>query len=146
MSLTVVICLSILGGAGICLNYSSTNQLLEQTLRETVKIASDKVANELTSYLNVAIDTGTIARLTDPQQSTGNKQLLIDDKVKQYGFQSGNIIGPDGISALDGKDPSLWSAKSTENCPLLWLLPYGRTDGLIQQSQAWYSLFRRVHF
>ena len=28
MSLTVVICLSILGGAGICLNYSSTNQLL----------------------------------------------------------------------------------------------------------------------
>lgn len=62
MSLTVVICLSILGGAGICLNYSSTNQLLEQTLRETVKIASDKVANELTSYLNVAIDTGTIAR------------------------------------------------------------------------------------
>ena len=106
MSLTVVICLSILGGAGICLNYSSTNQLLEQTLRETVKIASDKVANELTSYLNVAIDTGTIARLTDPQQSTGNKQLLIDDKVKQYGFQRGNIIGPDGISALDGKDYS----------------------------------------
>ena len=91
MSLTVVICLGILGGAGICLNYSSTNQLLEQTLRETVKIASDKVANELTSYLNVAIDTGTIARLTDPQQSTGNKQLLIDDKVKQYGFQRGNI-------------------------------------------------------
>ncbi|WP_331670932.1 methyl-accepting chemotaxis protein [Enterocloster bolteae] len=106
MSLTVVICLSILGGAGICLNYSSTNQLLEQTLRETVKIASDKVANELTSYLNVAIDTGTIARLTDPQQSPGNKQLLIDDKVKQYGFQRGNIIGPDGISALDGKDYS----------------------------------------
>ncbi len=57
-------------------------------------------------YLNVAIDTGTIARLTDPQQSPGNKQLLIDDKVKQYGFQRGNIIGPDGISALDGKDYS----------------------------------------
>ena len=45
-----------------------------------------RLQNELTSHLNVAIDTGTIARLTDPQQSPGNKQLLIDDKVKQLRF------------------------------------------------------------
>ena len=111
----------------------------------------------------MAIDTGTIARLTDPQQSTGNKQLLIDDKVKQYGFQSGNIIGPDGISALDGKDYSdrdyfhkAMAGQANISEPLvsevngelsiIVAAPYGRTDGLIQQSQAWYSLFRRVHF
>ena len=74
------------GGAGICLNTAVPISCWSRRSGETVKIASDKVANELTSYLNVAIDTGTIARLTDPQQSTGNKQLLIDDKGKTVRF------------------------------------------------------------
>lgn len=106
MSLTVIIALTLLGGISIYMNYSSSNQLLEQTMAETARIAAERVTQELTAYTNVALETGCTARLADPAQSIQSKKDIIDQRVSYYGFSRGNIIGADGISIFDGKDYS----------------------------------------
>lgn len=106
MSLTVAFTMLILGGTSIYLNYSSSNQLLEQTMKETAKIAAGRVSKELESYMNVAVDAGCIARLADPEQSIENKREIINQRAESHGFQRGNIIGEDGISIFDGNDYS----------------------------------------
>lgn len=106
MSLTVIIALTLLGGISIYMNYSSSNQLLEQTMTETAQIAAERVTQELTAYTNVAVETGCTARLADASQSIQSKKDIIDQRVSYYGFSRGNIIGADGISIFDGKDYS----------------------------------------
>lgn len=106
MTLTVMAALTALGLASIYLNYSSSNQLLEQTLAETANIAAQRVSKELTSYSNVAMEAGSVARLADPAQSVANKKAIIDQRAKTHGFVRGNIIGADGISIFDGNDYS----------------------------------------
>lgn len=106
MSLTIFIALTLLGGISVYMNYNSSNQLLEQTMMETVHIAAERVSQELAAYTNVALETGCTARLADPAQSVQSKKELIDQRVAYYGFSRGNVIGADGISIFDGKDYS----------------------------------------
>lgn len=106
MSVTVLVVLGILGSASVYLNYSSSNEVLEMTLKEMAVVASERVSKELASYTNVAWEVGSTARLADPAQSIENKKQIIDQKAKTHGFQRGNIIGSDGISIFDGKDYS----------------------------------------
>lgn len=106
MSVTVAIALVVLGLASIYLNYSSSVELLEQTMQETARVASERVTQELNAYKNVAIDAGTIARLADPNQNTQAKKEIVDQRAADHGFKRGNIIAPNGISIFDGKDYS----------------------------------------
>lgn len=106
MSLTVTVALVVLGGASVYLNYSSSVQLLEQAMREMAKVASERVAEELIAYKNVSIDTGTVARLSDPNRDIQEKKDIIDQRAQDHGFLRGNIIGTDGFSIFDGKDYS----------------------------------------
>lgn len=104
MSMTVVIALTILGIVSVYLNYSSSIKLLEQTLSETATVAAGRVTKELTSYINVAIDAGSMEKLADPSQSIESKKEVIDQLSMTHGFQRGNILGADGLSIFDGKD------------------------------------------
>lgn len=106
MSMTVLAALLALGVTSVWLNYSSSMQMLEQTMSETAVIAAERVAEEITGYVNVAMDAGAIARLADPNQSVESKKSIIELRAKTHGFQRGNIIGIDGISIFDGKDYS----------------------------------------
>lgn len=106
MSLTVAVVLLVLGVTSVYLNYSSSTQLLKQTMTETAAVAAQRVSQELTAYTNVALDTGVTARLADPAVSVEDKQKIIDERTSMYGFQRGNIIGIDGVSILNGIDYS----------------------------------------
>ena len=106
MSLSVAIALIVLGGASIYLNFSSSVEVLEQSMSEMSIVASERVTQELNSYKNVVIDAGTIARLANTEQSAESKKKIIDQRAKDHGFVRGNIIGSDGISIFDGKDYS----------------------------------------
>lgn len=106
MSLTVAIALLVLGGAGIYLNYSSSLQLLEQTMREMAEIASERIGQELNADMNVVIDAGMTARLADPNQDVETKKEIIAQRAAEHGLLRGNIIGADGISIFDGNDYS----------------------------------------
>lgn len=98
--------LVILGLITSWLNYSSTNATLEQTMQETVEIASERVEWEINSYKNIVQDLGTIARFSNETYTEEDKQELIDEKVKEYGLVRGKLIGVDGIAHIDDTDYS----------------------------------------
>jgi methyl-accepting chemotaxis protein len=104
--LTVIVLCLILGGVTAYLNYSSTVGALEQAMEEQVKIAADRVHYELESYVNIVKETGAIEALYNPQATKDNKQKIIDQKVKDYGFVRGNLLGINGVSVLEGTDYS----------------------------------------
>lgn len=104
ISSMVLISLTILGVVSAWLNYYSTMDLLEQNMKEMAVVASDRVAKELKAYTNVAIDTGCIARLSDPAQSVESKKKIIDQAVNTHGLVRGNLLDLNGASVFDGKD------------------------------------------
>lgn len=102
----VAISLLILGIVSIYLNYSSTTSTVEQTMIELTDIASERVEWELTAYKNIAVDIGTIARMTNESLSIEEKQAIIDRKVEEYDLVRGKFINTDGIAEIDGTNYS----------------------------------------
>ena len=103
---TVVIALVLVGSVSITLNYRNTVATVDQMLRETAVLASDRVTQELTAYKNVAMDTGLIPQLSDAEAPLEEKRACSDERVGMHGFQRGNVVGANGISIFDGKDYS----------------------------------------
>ena len=103
---TVVTALVAAGLSGIIPNYRSTITTVDHMMSETAVLAAERVEQELNAYRNVAMDTGCIPQLSDPEISPEEKKSIIDERCSMHNFQRGNIIGPDGISIFDGKDYS----------------------------------------
>lgn len=106
MMMTVIISLLIVGSTGIALNYFSTKELVEQNMAETAKIAANRVQHELQSYVNVAYDAGSVARLASPDTSVEAKKALMDQRAATHNFVGCNLLDANGISLFDGKDYS----------------------------------------
>ena len=103
---TVLIALGAVGASSIVLNYRSTIATVDQMMSETAVLAAERVEQELIAYKNVAMDTGCIPQLSNPEVPVAQKRAIIDERVSMHGFQRGNVIGADGISIFDGKDYS----------------------------------------
>ena len=103
---TVLVALVAVGTTSITLNYRSTLMTVEQLMTQTANLAGERVEQELLAYRNVAMDTGRVTQLSDPEVPVEEKKAIIDERVSLHGFQRGNVIGADGISIFDGKDYS----------------------------------------
>ena len=103
---TIVAALTAAGLSGIIPNYNSTIATVNRMMSETAVLASERVEEELAAYKNVAMDTGCIPQLSDPDVSVDEKRSIINERCTMHNFQRGNIIGVDGISIFDGKDYS----------------------------------------
>ena len=103
---TIVTALVAAGLSGIVPNYRSTISTVDHMMSETAVLAAERVEQELTAYRNVAMDTGCIPQLADPEVPADEKKSIIDERCSMHNFQRGNIIGPDGISIFDGNDYS----------------------------------------
>lgn len=106
MILTIAVSLLFVGSITLILNYKNIITTLQQTMTESVKLASERVSYEIKSYKNIAMDTGRVARLSDPAKTIKDKQDIINQAVDAYDLKRGNILGKDGISLFDGKDYS----------------------------------------
>lgn len=106
IALTGVVSILILGAVNLYMNYSGTDALLEQTVQEMATLASQRVEKELSSYENVAFDTGCIARLANPDESVESKKAVIDQRISSHNFQRGNLLDADGNSLFDGQNYS----------------------------------------
>ncbi|MEG0687512.1 MAG: methyl-accepting chemotaxis protein [Hungatella sp.] len=102
----IVLCCLILGIMGSYLNYSTANDVLEQNLIETAVVSGAQVAAEIKAIQNVAIETGSIARIANPDTPIEQKQEIIQQRAKSHDFQRGNLLNAQGISLFDGNDYS----------------------------------------
>ncbi|MEG1687742.1 MAG: methyl-accepting chemotaxis protein, partial [Angelakisella sp.] len=106
MIVAVALSLLVVGATCIVLNYTSTQTLLAQTMTETAKVTADRISKELLAYTNVAIETGSIARLAKADTPMNEKKAIIDQRVATHGFERGNLLDGNGKSIFDGKDYS----------------------------------------
>lgn len=106
MAATVICSLLLVGGISVILNYTSTMDLLEQTMEEIAQVASERVEKELLSYKNVAYDAGSIARLANPGTSVEDKKAILEQRALSHNMVGYNLVNQDGISIFDGNDYS----------------------------------------
>ena len=106
MVFTVFLSLITVSGISIYLNYSSMISTMKQSMTELSVMASQRVAQELNVYKNIAFDAGSVSRLADSKGNVSDKKSIIDQRAKTHGFERGNILGVNGVSIFDGKDYS----------------------------------------
>ncbi|MEF9942360.1 MAG: methyl-accepting chemotaxis protein [Lachnospiraceae bacterium] len=106
MVLVVSIAIIIVGGTAILLNYNSTVKMLEQTMTETAILAGERTAQELQRYENIARESGSIARLANPDVSISDKKALVEQRAKTYDLQRGNVLNASGDSIFEDKNYS----------------------------------------
>ncbi len=104
--LTMVVGVSlILGIITSYMNYNSTMKSVKNSFIGMSKLSADRAEWQIQAYLNVSIDTGCVARLSNPDVSSDDKLAIINSRVEKYGFVSGNITDENGDS-LDGNNYS----------------------------------------
>lgn len=106
MILTVAISLLLVGGIGCILGYHGTQTTLEASMKETASLAADRVSYELQMYKNIAGETGSIERLSNPEITLAEKKSVLQQKVDTYHFQRYNLLDARGVSLIDGSNYS----------------------------------------
>lgn len=106
MAATVLVSLMLVGGISIYLNYSGSIDTLRQTMVQMSGTAAERVNQELIGYRNIVREVGSNSILADPTVSVEEKRAVVNQRVKEYGLQRGNLISLDGIGLFDGNDYS----------------------------------------
>jgi methyl-accepting chemotaxis protein len=101
--LTVILCVT-LGLLNVFLNITTATNVLEQTMIQIANQTSARVQKELELTKQIAIETGCVARLSNPTVSVEEKKSIIQQKIDNNGFLGGNLLDTSGISILDGSD------------------------------------------
>ena len=103
MSSVVAAALCVMGVTSVLLTTNNSNTLLQQSMQELSSVAAERVSQELERYQSISVAAGLIARMSNPEVSNSEKQSILDEWSKVYGFERGNLITPDG-SGLDGNN------------------------------------------
>lgn len=103
---TILICCIILGVVTSVLSYISSISAISETINNTSDVAADYVAAALETYIAIAYETGSIARLADPERSAQEKGDILAQKIKEYGFDGGYLLDSNGIDVITGTDLS----------------------------------------
>lgn len=102
----IIICCVVLGIIISVLSYISSISAVSKTIDNTSDVAASYVAEAVERYVSIAYETGSIARLADPERAVEDKSALIMQKVDNYGFVNGLLLDGSGVDLLSGQDCS----------------------------------------
>ena len=85
------------------LSYKSAVDSTEYCFNSMSELSSQRIQWQFNSYINVAIDTGYVSRLSSPSVSDEDKIAIINSKIDIYNFSEGGFADKDGNSP-DGKN------------------------------------------
>ncbi len=102
----VIAIVLVLGITGILMNYNSSINQLKQSMQTTAAIASERVEEEVLSYINVANAFGARSDLSDPEVPAQQKEDFLNEWAQKYGMVRGNILDENGNSIFDGNNYS----------------------------------------
>jgi len=94
----------IVGGVSVLLNYQSTSKMLQQTMTETANLGAERVNQELDKYKVIAMEVGSIARLSNASTALADKESIIEQRIATHGFTAGHILDANGKCIFDGED------------------------------------------
>ncbi|MDE5596247.1 MAG: hypothetical protein K2J04_00260, partial [Lachnospiraceae bacterium] len=81
---TIMICCIMLGAITTILSYVSSISAVSNTINNTSSVAANYVAASLEQYVAIAYETGSIARLSDPEKSAEEKAAILNQKISEH--------------------------------------------------------------
>ncbi len=103
---TILICCIVLGVITSVLSYISSISAISETINNTSDVAADYVAAALETYIAIAYETGSIARLADPERAVEDKEEILNQRIKDHDFDGGFLLDSNGIDMITGTDLS----------------------------------------
>lgn len=101
---TILICCILLGVIASVLSFFSSISAVSNTIDSTSDIAADYVAASLKQYTAIAYETGSIARLADPEKTKEEKEAILNQRIKDHNFDGGYLLDSSGIDVISGED------------------------------------------
>lgn len=103
---TILVCCIVLGVITSILSYISSVNAVSETINNTSDVAAYYVAASLQQFVAVAYETGSIARLADPDRSVEDKAAILNQKVADHNYEKGFLLDSNGIDMISGMDLS----------------------------------------
>lgn len=100
----VMLCCIVLGIVASVLNYISSISAVTETINNTSSVAAGYVSSALKEYVAIAYETGSIARLADPEKSVEEKAAILNQRIKDHNMDGGYLIDSNGIDIFTGED------------------------------------------
>ncbi len=102
----ILLCCIVLGIITSVLSYISSISAVSETIDDTSDVAADYVSAALQQYVAVAYETGSIARLSDPDRSAKEKEDILKKKVEEHNLDNAFLLDSDGVDIITGTDLS----------------------------------------
>lgn len=102
----VMLCCIVLGVVTAILSYISSISAVSETINNTSSVAASYVSAALQKYVAIAYETGSIARLADPEKSAEEKAQILNQKIEDHDLDGGYILDSNGIDVITGQDLS----------------------------------------
>lgn len=102
----VMLCCIILGVVTSILSYISSISAVSETINNTSDVAAEYVSAALSKYVAIAYETGSIARLADPERAVEEKVSILNQRIKDHDFDGGYLLDSNGIDMITGEDLS----------------------------------------
>ncbi|MDE6516610.1 MAG: methyl-accepting chemotaxis protein, partial [Acetatifactor sp.] len=96
----------VLGVVTSALSYISSVNAVSKTIDNTSDVAAYYVSAALQQYVAVAYETGSIARLADPERAVEDKAAIMEQRVGDHGYERAFLLDSNGIDMLTGMDLS----------------------------------------
>lgn len=103
---TIMICCIVLGIITSVLSYNSSISAVSETINNTSDVAANYVAAALEQYIAIAYETGSIARLADPDRAVEDKEAILKQRIADHNFQGGFLLDSNGIDVISGENLS----------------------------------------
>lgn len=102
----IMICCIVLGVVTSVLSYISSISAISATINEASALAANYVSSALREYVAIAYETGSIARLADPEKTAEEKASILNQRIKDHGFEAGYLLDSNGIDVITGENLS----------------------------------------
>ncbi|MDE6925361.1 MAG: methyl-accepting chemotaxis protein [Acetatifactor sp.] len=101
---TIMICCVVLGVITSLLSYTASISAISETINNTSDVAAYYVSAALQQYVAIAYETGSIARLADPDRSVEEKEAILNQRIADHNFERGFLVDSSGIDIFSGTD------------------------------------------
>lgn len=102
----IMICCIVLGVVTSVLSYISSISAISATINEASALAANYVSSALKEYVAIAYETGSIARLADSEKTVEEKASILNQRIKDHGFEGGYLLDSNGIDVITGANLS----------------------------------------
>ena len=100
----IILCCLVLGVILSVLSYISSVSAISATLDDASDVAANYVASALDVFVSIAYETGSIARLADPERAVEDKQSILQQRIDDHDFEGGYLLDSNGIDIITGTD------------------------------------------